>query len=78
MGDTGNRNEEFGRRLRTLREKRGFSQHKLAELAELDKNYVTEAERGRANPSLETIGRLADALGVDPAVLVSDSTAPEN
>lgn len=34
-------------------------------MAGLDRNYVTEAERGRANPTLSTIGKLAEALGVE-------------
>ena len=61
---------EFGERLRRLRTQRGLTQEKLTELAGLDKNYVTEAERGKANPTLRTIGRLADVLGVDIAALV--------
>jgi transcriptional regulator with XRE-family HTH domain len=71
------RRAEFGRRLKKLRVERALSQEKLTELAGLDKNYVTEAERGKSNPSLETIGKLADVLGVDDAALVSDFT-PED
>lgn len=63
---------EFGRRLRALRRKRGIAQERLAQMAGLDRNYVTEAERGKANPTLETIGGLAEALGVDDVALISD------
>lgn len=63
---------EFGRRLRELRRKRGIAQELLAQMAGLDRNYVTEAERGKANPSLETIGSLAEALDVDDVALISD------
>ena len=74
MVETDDRSAKFGRRLRELRVQSGLSQHKLAELAELDKNYVTEAERGHANPSLETIGRLAEALGVDDVALIASDS----
>lgn len=65
--------EEFGRRLRALRTKRGIAQERLAQMAGLDRNYVTEAERGKANPTLTTIGKLADALGVEDLALISDA-----
>jgi transcriptional regulator with XRE-family HTH domain len=72
MSQQRNRRAEFGARLKKLRLECGLSQEKLTELAGLDKNYLTEAERGRMNPTLETIGKLAEALGVDDAALVSD------
>lgn len=75
MSPERNRRVEFGLRLKALRLQRGLSQEALTELAGLDKNYITEAERGKANPTLETIGTLAEALGVDDAALVSDAPA---
>lgn len=64
---------DFGHRLRRLRTERGLSQEQLAHLAELDRTYVSSCEAGRRNVSLKTIVRLASALDVDPAALVSDS-----
>ena len=72
MTDKRDRRAEFGRRLRRLRLERQLSQEKLSELAGLDRNYVTEAERGNMNPALLTIGKLADALGVDDVTLIAD------
>lgn len=63
---------EFGQRLRILRSERGMTQERLTELAGLDRNYVTEAERGKMNPTLRTMGRLADALGVNVVALLRD------
>ncbi len=60
----------FGKRLRELREKRGLSQEKLAELADLHRNYAGLLERGGANPTLLTIVALARALGVLPVKLL--------
>lgn len=41
-------------------------------MAGLDRTYVSSCEAGRRNATLKTVERLAVALGVDPALLVSD------
>ena len=56
----------FGRRVRDLRQARGLSQEKLAELADLHRTYVSSLERGQRNVSLENIHSLARGLGVRP------------
>jgi len=61
--------EKFATHLRELREKRGLSQTRLAELAGLNRNYVGDIERGRRNPCLDNILKLADALDVPPSEL---------
>jgi transcriptional regulator with XRE-family HTH domain len=54
----------YGRALRELRTEAGISQERLAQLAGLDRTYVSGIERGERNPSLANILKLADALGV--------------
>lgn len=49
-----------------------MSQEQLASLAELDRTYVSSAERGRRNISLEAIVRLAQALRVPAGELLFD------
>jgi transcriptional regulator with XRE-family HTH domain len=59
-----------GRSIRVLREKRGWSQEKLAEMADLDRTYVGRIERGEKNLGIENLARFAHTLGVRPAVLL--------
>ena len=63
--------DEFGRRVRHLREAAGLSQMRLAELAGLHPTYVSSVERGRRNLSLVNIHMLALALAVEPRELLS-------
>ena len=62
----------FGRRLREVRQDRGISQEKLAELAGLHRTYVSSVERGERNISLFNIESLAHALHVKMAELMPD------
>ena len=59
----------FGEHLRRLREKRDLSQVRLSELAGLNRNYVGDVERGRRNPCLDNIIKLAEALNISPSEL---------
>ena len=54
----------LGRRIRELREERGWSQERLAEHAEMDRSYIAGLEVGVRNPSLKALVRLANAFNV--------------
>lgn len=57
--------------MRRLRLEKGLTQEQLAFEADLDLTYVGGIERGRRNPSILVIARLAEALGGEPVDLVS-------
>jgi len=59
----------FGLRMREIREVRGYSQERLADLACLHRTYIGGVERGERNVSLLNIWRIAAALGIDPGEL---------
>ena len=53
-----------GKNVRRLRLQKGMTQEQLAFEAEIDLTYVGGIERGRRNPSLMVLVRIAKALGV--------------
>jgi transcriptional regulator with XRE-family HTH domain len=59
--------------MREIRESRGHSQERLAEIARLHRTYIGGIERGERNVSLVNIWRIADALGISPSVLFATS-----
>lgn len=65
--------ESFGIAVRQLREAQGWSQEQLAERSELNRSYVGEIERGRVIPSIVTAQKLAHALKLNVAGLLTHS-----
>ncbi|MGJ3404074.1 helix-turn-helix domain-containing protein [Glutamicibacter sp. Je.9.36] len=62
----------FGDRVRALRKAKGFtSQEAFANHLELDRTYVSGIERGRRNPTLDIIVKIANGLGEHPSALLS-------
>ncbi len=59
-----------------LRKDRGLTQAQLAEAAGVRQPRIAEIERGDANPRLDTLAKLARALGVPVAALLHRE-APE-
>lgn len=63
----------FAANLRRLRNQRGISQDDLAHRANVSRSYLSQIEKGAFYASLKIVGRLALALGVDPAELLKKS-----
>lgn len=62
--------EVFATNLRRLRNARGLSQDDLAYEAEVSRSYLSQLEKGVFYASLKTIGKLSDALKIEPAELL--------
>lgn len=63
--------ERFARRLRHERSERGMSQEELAGLAGLHRTYVSSVERGERNITIDSMERLALAIGLDVVDLLA-------
>ena len=59
-----------GANVRRLRKERGLTQEQLALDAAIDLTYLGGIERGRRNPSVVVLGRVAAVLGVTPSMLL--------
>jgi len=62
--------EIFATNLRRFRTERDLTQEKLADLAGIDRTYVSALERQIYSASLDTIERLAEVLEVDATALL--------
>ena len=52
----------YGEKVKAIRKSQNVSQEKLAELAELDRTYISDIENGKRNVSIETVFKIAKAL----------------
>ena len=55
-----------------IRREKGWTQEELAARAGLSARYIGQVERAQASMSVSVLGRIADALSVEPALLVSN------
>ena len=60
----------FGRNVQERRRELGLTQEDLEGLTGLRRSYISDLERGRRNPTIRALQRLADALQTEPAALV--------
>lgn len=62
--------DAFATNLRRYRNAKGVSQDELAYEAKISRSYLSQIEKGVFYVSLKIIGKLADALGIEPAELL--------
>lgn len=56
----------LGRQIKRLRARLGLTQDALAEKVQISPKYLSNIERGKENPTLDTLLRLARSLKVEP------------
>jgi transcriptional regulator with XRE-family HTH domain len=54
--------EQFGERIRALRQARGWTQVEMADFLAMDRSYLSEIETGKKDPSLTMLKTLATGL----------------
>ena len=64
---------QLGLAIRRRREAAHLSQEKLAELADVHRNYIGLVERGDQNLTVDTLVRIAKALGNRSSTLLTDA-----
>lgn len=60
----------IGTNIKKWRKNRGLTQYKLAEETNLSRSYIADVERGRYNPSVETLEAISKVLNVKISELV--------
>lgn len=66
----------LGSHIRRLRQARGLTLVKLAAATDLSHPFLSQMERGLAQPSLASLRRIAVALGTSPIELIAAAEAP--
>ncbi len=56
--------EKIGKKLKAFRTEKKLSQEKLAHLANLDRTYIPDIEKGERNISVTVLEKLATALNI--------------
>jgi transcriptional regulator with XRE-family HTH domain len=62
----------FGEKLRTVRERREMTLREVAEKAGVSESLVSQIERNRVSPAIDTLLAIADTLDLDPEYLFAD------
>lgn len=59
----------LGRRIKRIRESKNFTQEYLAELVGIEQATLSNIERGKSYPTVDTLQKIADSLSVEPYIL---------
>ena len=59
----------LGRRIKSLRESKNYTQEYLSELVGIEQATLSNIERGKSYPAVDTLQKIANALNVEPYVL---------
>lgn len=64
--------------LRRVRHDKQMTQEELAYRAGLSVRYIGKIEQGHVSASVTVLGQISQALGVEPAELITSSSKPSN
>ena len=66
--------EKFGLKVKNLREQKGFSIEYLANISNVDRNYISDIEKGKRNISITIIEKIITALDCDFITFFNDKS----
>ena len=66
----------FGAKVKNIRTRQGMTQEALAEASGLHPTFISNVERGYRVPTLPTVLRLANGLGIAPSTLIDGLVLP--
>jgi transcriptional regulator with XRE-family HTH domain len=65
VDDISNINKKVGKKIRTVRKIKMLTQEELGYKTGLSYKFIGEIERGIANPSLDSLFKISNGLGID-------------
>lgn len=67
----------IGQKIKEARKRRGLTQAQLADAAQISRSYLGDLEGDRYNPSVDTLQKIASALGTTSGVLLGEANLAE-
>ncbi len=62
--------KQLGEHLRKLREDKGYSQYKMADLANIPRSQIISIEKGEINTTISSLKAIAEAHGITVSALI--------
>lgn len=64
--------EEFGKKVKALREEKRISIEHLANISDVDRNYISDIEKGKRNVSITIMDKIITALETNFSTFFND------
>lgn len=64
--------EKFGQKVKSLREQKSISIEHLANISDVDRNYISDIEKGKRNVSITIMEKIITALDTDFTIFFND------
>jgi len=69
---------QFGAVFQRFRKEAGVSQERLSEIANVDRAYISDIERGASSPTIEMLFTLSKGIGVSPVEIITECVDQKN